>query len=266
MGGILFRTECQLRPPNQSLPVAISFFRTQVIFVYCFIKKQPMYKLLPFTALVLYTTFVCAQPGEIYKVQVGEMLPAKAIYTLPEFTSGTVTMRNGSVSRGLFNFNCFTGAMQFINTKGDTLEIADPGLIKTIQIDTFTFYYDKFYLQQVFNAGAYKIAVRQVLEELPDKITGGLGSGDISSADASEYSFVTFYGKHPLHADRNISVRKAVRYYIGDGYYNFIKADKKAFTDLFFRKRLAIEDFVKKNKTDFTNKNDLEKLLQFCLQ
>src|SRR5438045_3806437 len=135
------------------------------------------------TLLVLIVCCFCinssfAQTEETYIVKAGEILPAKTIFALLEFAEGTALLRDGTAARQRFNFNCLTGQMQFINQKGDTLDIAEPGLIKEVIVDSVIFYYDKNFLQQTFSARQFKLAKLQVLMQAPEKISGGYGTAN----------------------------------------------------------------------------------------
>src|SRR6478609_402526 len=87
------------------------------------------------------------QTAKAYLVKAGEIpdkaLPDQAKYMLPAFKMGTVFFRDGNASNNLLNYNFLLDEMHFINPGGDTLAIAEPGLIRTIVLDSMTFYYDK---------------------------------------------------------------------------------------------------------------------------
>ncbi len=127
-----------------------------------------------------------AQTEKMYSVKMGEIpdevIPAEVIYLLPGFTQGIVFFKDGSSSTQRFNYNSLLDEMHFINERGDTLAIAEPALIKTVEIDSIKFYYDLGYVQQIFTQGNYKLAVKQKWKQIPDKKTGGYDTrSDIAS-------------------------------------------------------------------------------------
>ena len=61
------------------------------------------------------------------------------------------------------NYNIFLGEIQFIDTKGDTLSLANPETIDSVAIDTSLIYYKKGYLQVIAAYGSYKLVKREKL-------------------------------------------------------------------------------------------------------
>jgi hypothetical protein len=54
--------------------------------------------------------------------------------------------------------------MQFIDLKGDTLNIAYPGTIKFIRINNDLFYYDNGYIKLIKGNNTIKLATKQTLK------------------------------------------------------------------------------------------------------
>ncbi len=208
-----------------------------------------------------------AQEEEVYTVKAHQLIPSKVIYALPGFTVGTAFLRDGTTARQPLNYNYLTGEMQFINRGGDTLAIADPGTIKYIAIDTAVFYYEKGFLKQVFIVDSFKLAERQVLTQLPGKIAGGYGTGNEGGDGAQQFGNVTTeaFGTQHLRADKDISFKKVVTYYLGDRFNLFLRADKSTFTHFFSKKKALVEQYIREHNVNFKNKLDLQKLLQFCV-
>jgi hypothetical protein len=211
---------------------------------------------------------LCSQTDEIYTVKAGEIIPAKAIYTLPAFAIGTAFLKDGTSAKQPLNFNCLTGEMQFINRAGDTLAIADPGLIKSIVIDTLIFYYgDKNFMQQVLEVDSFKLCIHQQLAQLPGKVAGGYGTATENGGTEQYHSINTdAFGTQNLRAAKDMAFKKVVTYYIGNQFNLFYKADKNVFFRFFFRKKVMIQQFLKDNNINFSNRQDLQRLLQFCVQ
>jgi hypothetical protein len=136
--------------------------------------------------ILLYGNLVSAQTGKSWPVKVGEIpnqaLPIEAMYVLPNFTTGTAFLRDGTSSIQRFNYNYLQDEMQFINNKGDTMTIADPALLKRVEIDSMVFYYDRIFVRQIFSAGKYKLAIRQEMVQIADKTRGAYDAASGASS------------------------------------------------------------------------------------
>ncbi len=210
-----------------------------------------------------------AQTEKMYSVKIGEVadqvIPAEAIYLLPGFTQGIVFFKDGSSSTQRFNYNSLLDEMHFINERGDTLAIAEPALINSVEIDSIKFYYDSGYVKQVFKKGNYKLAVKQKWKQIPDKKTGGY---DMGSDIASIKTFSTISNSNGsigrLQVQKDVLYKNENSFYIGDKFNHFQRANKKNFHILFKDKNIA--QYLKEYKVDFNKEEDLKTLLQFCAE
>jgi hypothetical protein len=211
----------------------------------------------------------CAQQTKSYIVKAGEqisdVLPPEAIYVFPAFKSGLVFMRDGTISTAKLNYNVLLNEMQFIDSKGDTMAIAYPETVKYISIDTLFYYYDKTYLQVVSQVDSFKLAVKQWITQSPYRTRGGYDAPTATSS-ITTYSSITSNGSRGnLQVKKDVKLEKDSSYFISDKFNHFYKADKKAFLNIFPMKKDSILDYISKNNINFSNKDDIEKLLRFCL-
>lgn len=210
-----------------------------------------------------------AQTDEVYSVRMGEVpdkvIPREAIYLLPDFTRGIISFKDGTVSTQRFDYNSLLDEMHFINPSGDTLAIAEPGLVKLIEIDTIKFYYDSGYMQQVYAQGNYKLAVKHIWKQMPGKKESGYNMGS-ETGSIETFSTVTningAVGK--LRVPKDVLFKSEISFYIGDKYNHFQKANKRNFNVLFKKKNVA--QYMKDNKVDLNKEEDLKALLQFCVE
>src|SRR6186713_777235 len=84
-------------------------------------------------------------------------------FEYPQFVYGKVFFRPGDSSGGRLNYNRFLDQMQFIDFKGDTLNLANPGTIKFIRINNDLFYYDNGYVKLIKDNNTIKLAAKQTL-------------------------------------------------------------------------------------------------------
>lgn len=221
-------------------------------------------------ACLYYNNYCAAQAQKNYIVKAGEapdeVIPGEVKYIFPAFKEGTVFLRSGAFVKQQFNYNHLLDEMQFLNTAGDTLAIADPGLIKYVSIDSLVFYYNKGYLRQIVQIRSYKLAVKQQMIQIPDKVSTAYGGSSGSSAITTYSSIYSSDKVHRLKVDRDVLFQTITNWYIGDQYNHFEKADKKGFYTIFSSKRDAIRKYIAKNNTDFNKEAALEQLLRFCTE
>jgi hypothetical protein len=219
--------------------------------------------------ILLYGNLVTAQTGKSWPVKVGEIpnqvLPIEAMYVLPNFTTGTAFLRDGTSSIQRFNYNYLQDEMQFINEKGDTLTIADPALLKSVEIDSMVFYYDQIFVREIFTAGKYKLAIRQEMVQIADKTRGAYDA-------ASGASSIKTYGSinnensriYQLQVKKDVLFEGVHSYYIISADNPFLKATRKNFQLLFEDKSLS--KFIKANHINFNKSEDLKTLLKYCTE
>jgi len=209
------------------------------------------------------------QTEEVYSVKMGEVpdkvIPPEAIYLLPGFTQGIVFFKDRTSSTQRFNYNSLLDEMHFINVQGDTLAIAEPALINSIEIDTIKFYFDSGYIQQVFAQGNYKLAVKHIWKQIPGKKDGGYNMGS-ETGSIETFSTVTningSVGK--LRVPKDVLFKNENSFYIGDKFNHFQKANKKNIYTLFKNKNIA--QYLEQHNVDFNKEEDLKALLQFCAE
>ena len=210
-----------------------------------------------------------AQTEKVYSVKMGEVpdkiIPREAVYLLPGFTQGVAFLKDGSSSTERFNYNSLLDEMHFISVQGDTLAIAEPALINSVEIDSIKFYYDSGYIQQISTQGNYKLAVKHIWKQIPGKKTGGYDMG--SDAGAIE-TFSTFGNSNGpigrLRVPKDVVFKNEKSFYIGDRFNHFQKANKKNINALFVNKNIA--QYLEEHNVDFTKEEDMKALLQFCAE
>lgn len=220
--------------------------------------------------LTVVVHFSYAQKPQTYPVKAGQspdlFIPAEAKYFLPKFAEGTAFLRNGAVSRHTFNYNRLLDEMQFITPAGDTLAVAEPTVIKYIQLDSGIFFYEKGYLREIEKAGTMKLAIKERLIQIPDKIEGAYGTTSGTSAITTYANIYTAGTIYKLNVKRDVLFVKAQAFFIGDQYNHFTKADKKGFANSFPLKKEAIGDYIRAEKINFNHPEDIKKLFRFCTQ
>lgn len=206
----------------------------------------------------------------LYTVKPGEDVNAKLAdsvkFHYPTFTQGTVFFKDGTASGALLNYNMLSGEMQFINTKGDTLAMANEGAIKCVAIGNDSFFYDKAFLQQIAGNSTAKLAKKESLIIGDSRKAGGYGGVSSTSAITTISNMRVNGEATHLTVQQEVTLTKETTYFIGDAYNHFLPATRKNLIKLFGTKQSAIEQYLKDNKVAFNKEEDLKALIAFLQQ
>jgi hypothetical protein len=200
--------------------------------------------------------------------KVTDVLTSVDIYYYPQFITGKVLFRDGSKAGAKLNYNLLYDQMLFIDTKGDTLALADEKTIKYIAVGKDTFCYHEGYLRMISN-GDVVLAEKQtwVVADVRK-----IGTHNKSTTTFAVESFSTYTNgsdaakSKDLILNEDIVLKRKAEYYFGDKFYNFVRAGKKGLLQLSPKNEQGIEIYLKDNKVNFDKKDDMEKLLQFLAQ
>ena len=196
-------------------------------------------------------------------MSINESLSIKNLYEYSQFIYGKVFFKPGDSSSGRLNYNRLLDQMQFIDFKGDTLNIADPGTIKSIRINNDLFYYDEGYVKLIKDSNTIKLAAKQTLRVVNKEKTGAYNMPSSTSAIDSYGSYAIDGKTYKLLPREDIVLKKQTQYYFGDKFNHFILANKKNLLRLYSKQNVSLNAYLKENNVDFTSQEDLEKLLQY---
>jgi len=185
------------------------------------------------------------------------------LYEYPQFVYGKVFFRPGDSSAGRLNYNRLLDQMQFIDLKGDTLNIAYPGTIKFIRINNDLFYYDNGYVKLMKDNNTIKFATKQTLKVAGKNKIGAYNMASPGSAIDSYSSLNIDHKNYNLTPREDITLAKKTEYYFGDKYNHFVLANKKNILRLYSKQEGTITAYLKGNNVDFNNPGDIEKLFQY---
>ena len=208
-----------------------------------------------------------AQTKKTFRVNPGQKIvaaiPVNELYSHPEFTLGTVTLRNGTSADVKLNYNSVFGEMQFIDPKkGDTISLAEEKHIRHVTIEKDTFYFDEVWLQQASNNNTVKVAARRLLEMTNKE---KLGAMEVPGFAAIE-TYTKFTGSQhmkDLVAKEKLTFTEHITYYFGDRFNNFTKANKKSLLNFYRDQEEKVEGWLKENKIDFSKTDDMKKLFEY---
>lgn len=214
---------------------------------------------------ILLSVPAIAQRAKTYTVPAGvevkEIIPANEIYQFPQFVQGLVIFKDGKSAPGTLNYNRLIAELQFIDSKDDTLSLANEQMIRTAIIGSDTFYYSDGYVRQLAGGSRVKMAERIAFKEYIQK-PGAYGLSSATTA-ANNLSVLINRRSVDLNVSQELVLVKNTNYLIGDKFNAFVIADKNAVLKMFPDKRSAIEDFIEKNKISFTKPDHMVQLGKF---
>ena len=190
----------------------------------------------------------------------------KRMYQYSGFMKGSAFYKDGNIVQSMLNYNYLTSQIEFINPKGDTLELIHGNDFIKIVVESDSFYYyNKCFIQQVSHAPAYNLFVKKILQNSGSEKKGAY---DIYSGTTSISSVNTIVDNRmnsiKLTTDENIRFIFKEYYYLSGKFDQFYPATKQGAIDLFGNHEKKLNEFLEKNEINFTKKEDLEKLLEYA--
>ena len=171
----------------------------------------------------------------------------------------------------LMNYNMLTGAMMFIDEKGDTLVLSNISDIALIVIDKNLFKYNsnKFLEVIAFDReteiellakrsiqfDAYKYGAYGMVAP-----TSSIDNVKIVTTGAQGYSSKT----DVLTVNKEVRFQHKDVYYLAQGEKNSV-ADKKGFLKVFSKHSKAVKSYIEKEKIKFNKEQDVLQLYNYCL-
>jgi hypothetical protein len=197
------------------------------------------------------------------RLQAGKRFPPKkvmdSLYRFPEFKEAKVMWSDKSFSflPEKMNYNLFTGKMDVIDEKGDTVKFTRWTETKTVNLDGDVFFqdFDRGYLE-ILLQGNMVLAVKNSFALVTDEV---LLEGErlMEQASASEVSNRTSVTKY----DRLYQLQRT---YFFINRYQAHEANKFSILKLMPKHRDVIVDFINENNLSFTDEQDLKELTTYC--
>jgi hypothetical protein len=214
---------------------------------------------------ILLVSFLISLKAQVYDkktVHAGQSLAEVSYYLFPSFRDAKVQFKKGGELVSKLNFNLLICQMQFIDPKGDTLNLARPDDIDEIDFDSTSFFYNEGYYQVLADIDGTRLAVLRKVSYEPIKI-GALGLRNHSGTGTEEEgSFVHKSGDKELNED--VDITKETTFFLIAGNGEIIRANRSGFLKVFSKNSQSIKTYIKENKPDFNKESDLKKLFRFC--
>lgn len=181
-------------------------------------------------------------------------------YSYPQFIEGRVSFKDGAEYSARLNYNLLTGQLQFINRKGDTLELANESTIKSISIGQDTFFYDKGYYRLLEGHSDYKLAVQQRLVVVDKQKVGAFGQ---PSSGAGIETVDRIVQTNKLTLMENTILSRVTRYYLGNRFNHYVPFTRKSVLKTFSDRQNDIKKYLDQSSIDFNKQEDLIKVVAF---
>jgi hypothetical protein len=185
-----------------------------------------------------------------------------AHYIFPEFSKGTVLMKNGTINDARLNYNSLTEEMIFDN-KGTKLAL-QPELVDTVFINGRRFFTLNGKFVELVYKSKYILYAEYRCNIKEPGTPSGYGGTSETSATTSYSSFLSSSGwAYDLQLPVGIGTKPYILYWLGkDGTrskFISVRQLSKLFTD----KENKVKEYLKKNDVKFDNQESIIGLLKF---
>ncbi|PRY14251.1 hypothetical protein CLV24_10461 [Pontibacter ummariensis] len=191
----------------------------------------------------------------------------KKAYRYSSFVDGRVTFLNGTTVVSKLNYNLLTGEIEFIDSSNDTLALADLFTIHSIAIGDDQYFYDKegeSLLKLLEDYASTKLLIKEKYELADIKNKGAMGKESSSLSPTTTGMYSDAGGVYQLSPNATMEFTVKSAYYLADINDHYVEANKRNTLKLFSDHKSSVAKYIKENKPDFDNEEELRKLLQHC--
>ena len=209
-----------------------------------------------------------AQGKVTFTVKAGEsiadVLTPEDIFKYPDFIKGKVLYTSGSYTETLLNYNKVLGEMQFINSRGDTVIIANPEDISFISLPEDTFYISEGYLEAITGNDNVMLVVKNYVKLMDVRKQGAYGMSSTGNIDNyTSVSSGTNTGTVQLKSNQDMIYSYEVEYYFTSDKVDYVPARKNSILKLYPDHKDEIRSFIKEHSINFNRLQDLISLTEF---
>ena len=198
-----------------------------------------------------------------------DVLTFDQIYSYPEFREGVVFYSNGTSSSAVLNYSIIRGKMEFINSRRDTLVIANSEIIDSVILNNDTYYVsDDEYYRRSAGERTFALFERRFLKLTDIKTKGAYGTTSSTSAVDNYSSFISNSNTrtYQLKADEDMVFSFRTSYYFQTRSRDLFSAQQNTLLKSFPEYSASIKKFIKENSIKFTREADLVKMADFMTE
>ena len=218
-----------------------------------------------FDISLIFYNCLFAQNNQAVSEISGETLKGftKNIFKYADFTEGKIFLKDGSEYGAKLNYNRVFGQITTIDRIGKAAPLSNIETLDKVTITNDTFYFfNNNVLEKITHFGNGNLYLKQTMVYVVEQKDGYNGTPDVIS-DASKKIYDAEPKKEDVNIEKNSQFKVINEYFIADQSMNFISANKKNFYDLFADHKEELKTFLREHSTDFSNINQMEKLLQY---
>jgi hypothetical protein len=225
-----------------------------------------------FSILCLIGPFALAQESDVTftlkaGVDVTKAIPFENRYMYKEFSDGRVYFRNGKTTGAKLNYNTIFAQIQFVGPRKDTLLLADMAYIDTITIGKDVYYYLEGYghIRRIGGTGKTLLGKIYSLSSLGSEKAVSYGQYSQTSAVDGYSSYTDGDGRmRNLTTNDQTRLRGKSRFFWIDANKRITLATKANLFRIFPKEKKKLGVFIDQHNIDFTNEQDLSRLLTYA--
>jgi hypothetical protein len=186
----------------------------------------------------------------------------KFMYRNRDFVLSEVIFNDGKITRAKLNYNQLTDRMDFINPRGDTLELTGNHLIKEVVINKSIFRQNNNgFFELIKDGPGIKLAKKTPVRQVNEKEVGGVGINSPTIAPKTYRNLQGVSGVLTLtpNVEQILSIDPV--FYFGDANSNFLPATQKNLQKILPGKKDLIAGYMKNNQVNFSRIEDILSLL-----
>ena len=187
-------------------------------------------------------------------------------YVFPDFENGNVFFRNGRHSSAFLNYNKLTQEMLFLDESKNIMKIANPTEVLVVVIGERRFlpvsskgvFYEEI---QVENGSFFVQYIANMISEGKAAAYGGYSqTSSVTSLGSMQDGFGNTFKLTP---NEKFRMKHQNAYYLLLGKNYKVFNSSKSLAKLFKGQELKIEEFAKEHSINFTNIEDITKIVEY---
>ncbi len=188
----------------------------------------------------------------------------RSIYLYPQFVEGHIFLKDQKIASGLLNYSRLSGQILFINSKGDTLEFANPETIEYIAIMSDKFrYFDKSFVKLVSHNNGVNLFKKETIEYTGKEKKGAYGGYSKTTAANAIDKVPDANDLKKIGVDENDIYVSSAHFFLRDRDGTFLPAVKRSFKKLFHKKEKLLNEYLSAKKINFNDEKDLLMFLNY---
>lgn len=184
-------------------------------------------------------------------------------YALPDFTAGMVVFKDGRTANAPLNISTITQKLLFISPDGEIQEVVNQNNIDRVSVKGYSFVQtSQGFVELLDMVGDVVLGCVKRVKFLESEKKGAFGTSAVTTSVTTISSISTEGQRYELAQHVNTPYTYRVTPYLGrNGKFSY--ATKRYMMKCFPSKKNEIEAYLKENKVDFENMDDVRALFEY---